>query len=206
MLIQWAMQSGCPPLLSAHMWCVASATPIQQSTCTLGSSTKFSDWMMTQVCAEPTLSCCYVYVQSTAERSLSTEKKRYYCADAMVWIALKTCLRSLSLLLAPFCPLPIVFYPPRLPHSPACASFDQYLPPHSTNHFTPLSHPSLSPPFARPPTRLKMLMRTTLIASAALAFVAMVAEAHSWADCVDWRFNDPAKPGMVSSLPQLDIH
>ncbi|KAF9354916.1 hypothetical protein BGX34_010758 [Mortierella sp. NVP85] len=23
----------------------------------------------------------------------------------------------------------------------------------------------------------------------------MVAEAHSWADCVDWRFNDPTKPG-----------
>ncbi|KAF9921305.1 hypothetical protein BGZ65_010468 [Modicella reniformis] len=40
-----------------------------------------------------------------------------------------------------------------------------------------------------------MHIRTTIIASTALAFVAMVAEAHSWADCVDWRFKDPtAKP------------
>jgi len=40
-----------------------------------------------------------------------------------------------------------------------------------------------------------MLFRTSIIASAALAFVATMVEAHSWADCVDWRFNDPSKEG-----------
>ncbi|KAF9112430.1 hypothetical protein BGX27_003395 [Mortierella sp. AM989] len=40
-----------------------------------------------------------------------------------------------------------------------------------------------------------MLFRTTIIASAALALAASVAEAHSWVDCTDWRFNNPAKPG-----------
>ncbi|KAF9927381.1 hypothetical protein FBU30_003287 [Linnemannia zychae] len=44
-----------------------------------------------------------------------------------------------------------------------------------------------------------MLFRTTVIASAALAFVASIVEAHSWADCVDWRFNDPSKPGWRAS-------
>ncbi|OAQ24863.1 hypothetical protein K457DRAFT_35543 [Linnemannia elongata AG-77] len=44
-----------------------------------------------------------------------------------------------------------------------------------------------------------MLFRTTVIASAALALVATMVEAHSWADCVDWRFNDPAKPGWRAS-------
>ncbi|KAF9307755.1 hypothetical protein BG003_000261 [Podila horticola] len=40
-----------------------------------------------------------------------------------------------------------------------------------------------------------MLFRTTLVASATLALIATMVEAHSWADCVDWRFNDPNKPG-----------
>ncbi|KAF9202856.1 hypothetical protein BGZ49_007011 [Haplosporangium sp. Z 27] len=40
-----------------------------------------------------------------------------------------------------------------------------------------------------------MIFRNTIIASAVLALVASVVEAHSWADCVDWRFNDPSKPG-----------
>ncbi|KAF9085509.1 hypothetical protein BGX23_009591 [Mortierella sp. AD031] len=44
-----------------------------------------------------------------------------------------------------------------------------------------------------------MLFRTSVIASAALAFVATMVEAHSWADCVDWRFNDPLKPGYRAS-------
>ncbi|KAF9406657.1 hypothetical protein BGZ94_003011 [Podila epigama] len=44
-----------------------------------------------------------------------------------------------------------------------------------------------------------MLFRNTLIASATLAFLATVIEAHSWADCVDWRFNDPKKPGWRDS-------
>ncbi|KAG0336559.1 hypothetical protein BG004_008002 [Podila humilis] len=39
-----------------------------------------------------------------------------------------------------------------------------------------------------------MLFRTTLIASATVALLASMVEAHSWADCVDWRFNDPKKP------------
>ncbi|KAG0199524.1 hypothetical protein BGX28_007245 [Mortierella sp. GBA30] len=38
-----------------------------------------------------------------------------------------------------------------------------------------------------------MFIRTTIIASAALALIASMVEAHSWADCVDWRFNDPSK-------------
>ncbi|KAF9404337.1 hypothetical protein BGZ94_004244 [Podila epigama] len=38
-----------------------------------------------------------------------------------------------------------------------------------------------------------MLFRSTVVASATLALLAAMAEAHSWADCVDWRFNDPAK-------------
>ncbi|KAK3845201.1 MAG: hypothetical protein J3R72DRAFT_436219 [Linnemannia gamsii] len=40
-----------------------------------------------------------------------------------------------------------------------------------------------------------MLFRNSVIASAAFALVATMVEAHSWADCVDWRFNDPAKKG-----------
>ncbi|KAF9976288.1 hypothetical protein BGZ73_008834 [Actinomortierella ambigua] len=41
-----------------------------------------------------------------------------------------------------------------------------------------------------------MFLRSTIIASAALAFLATLttpADAHSWADCVDWRFNTPGK-------------
>ncbi|KAF9998555.1 hypothetical protein BGZ80_005541 [Entomortierella chlamydospora] len=44
-----------------------------------------------------------------------------------------------------------------------------------------------------------MLFRTTLIASATLALVASVVEAHSWADCVDWRFKNPSKPSFAAS-------
>ncbi|KAF9906290.1 hypothetical protein EC991_000778 [Linnemannia zychae] len=44
-----------------------------------------------------------------------------------------------------------------------------------------------------------MLFRNSVIASAALALVATMVEAHSWADCVDWRFNDPSKPGWRAS-------
>ncbi|KAF9958872.1 hypothetical protein BGZ72_010766 [Mortierella alpina] len=43
-----------------------------------------------------------------------------------------------------------------------------------------------------------MLFRTTLIASAALALVATMVESHSWADCVDWRFKDPAKKSFAA--------
>ncbi|KAG0057866.1 hypothetical protein BGZ83_000053 [Gryganskiella cystojenkinii] len=39
-----------------------------------------------------------------------------------------------------------------------------------------------------------MFIRSAIIASAALALLANLAESHSWADCVDWRFNDPNKP------------
>ncbi|KAG0299162.1 hypothetical protein BGZ98_010291 [Dissophora globulifera] len=46
-----------------------------------------------------------------------------------------------------------------------------------------------------------MLFRTTVIASVALAFVASTVEAHSWADCVDWRFNDPKKPDETRQNP-----
>ncbi|KAG0256053.1 hypothetical protein BG011_004774 [Mortierella polycephala] len=34
-----------------------------------------------------------------------------------------------------------------------------------------------------------------VILAAALAFLVAMAEAHSWADCVDWRFKDPKKEG-----------
>ncbi|KAF8946182.1 hypothetical protein BGZ47_001169 [Haplosporangium gracile] len=44
-----------------------------------------------------------------------------------------------------------------------------------------------------------MLFRTSIIVSAALTLVATMVEAHSWADCVDWRFNDPNKPGWRAS-------
>ncbi|KAF9433815.1 hypothetical protein BGZ76_008950 [Entomortierella beljakovae] len=44
-----------------------------------------------------------------------------------------------------------------------------------------------------------MLFRSTIIATAALALMASVTEAHSWADCVDWRFNNPAKPSFAAS-------
>ncbi|KAF9363140.1 hypothetical protein BGX34_004798 [Mortierella sp. NVP85] len=43
-----------------------------------------------------------------------------------------------------------------------------------------------------------MFSRTVLCALAAamaLALLSSVTEAHSWADCVDWRFKDPKKPG-----------
>ncbi|KAG0264653.1 hypothetical protein DFQ27_001105 [Actinomortierella ambigua] len=40
-----------------------------------------------------------------------------------------------------------------------------------------------------------MIFRHALLATASCAFLATLIEAHSWADCVDWRFNDPAKPG-----------
>ncbi|KAI1315833.1 hypothetical protein EDD11_000328 [Mortierella claussenii] len=48
-----------------------------------------------------------------------------------------------------------------------------------------------------------MIARTTLCALAAalaIALLATVSEAHSWADCVDWRFNDPKKPGWTDAL------
>ncbi|KAG0228598.1 hypothetical protein BGW42_002088 [Actinomortierella wolfii] len=47
-----------------------------------------------------------------------------------------------------------------------------------------------------------MLFRASFIATAAIALLAAVSdhvEAHSWADCVDWRFNDPKKPGFRDS-------
>ncbi|KAF9308845.1 hypothetical protein BG003_010513 [Podila horticola] len=40
-----------------------------------------------------------------------------------------------------------------------------------------------------------MTVRTTFLAMAAMALLAAMVEAHSWADCVDWRFNDPKNPG-----------
>ncbi|KAF9909663.1 hypothetical protein BX616_011101 [Lobosporangium transversale] len=45
-----------------------------------------------------------------------------------------------------------------------------------------------------------MLARTTLCALVALAMTLLttVTEAHSWADCVDWRFNDPKNPGWTN--------
>ncbi|KAF9195035.1 hypothetical protein BGZ51_005999 [Haplosporangium sp. Z 767] len=42
-------------------------------------------------------------------------------------------------------------------------------------------------------------MRTTVIASAAIAFMATMAQAHSWADCVDWQFKDKSKPSYRES-------
>ncbi|KAF9911784.1 hypothetical protein BX616_010479 [Lobosporangium transversale] len=46
-----------------------------------------------------------------------------------------------------------------------------------------------------------MFIRTSIIASATLALLASVAqvEAHSWADCVDWRPKDPQNPGFRDS-------
>jgi len=44
-----------------------------------------------------------------------------------------------------------------------------------------------------------MFIRTTIIASVALALLASMTEAHSWADCVDWRFNNAKKPGNAYS-------
>ncbi|KAF9375201.1 hypothetical protein CPC16_000849 [Podila verticillata] len=44
-----------------------------------------------------------------------------------------------------------------------------------------------------------MLFKTTLLASATLALLATMVEAHSWADCVDWRFNDPNKPSYAEN-------
>ncbi|KAF9162896.1 hypothetical protein DFQ26_003139 [Actinomortierella ambigua] len=47
-----------------------------------------------------------------------------------------------------------------------------------------------------------MLFRSSIIATAAIVLIASIsekAEAHSWADCVDWRFNDPKKPGWKAS-------
>ncbi|KAG9062129.1 hypothetical protein KI688_006461 [Linnemannia hyalina] len=34
-----------------------------------------------------------------------------------------------------------------------------------------------------------------LVAALTVALLATMTKAHSWADCVDWRFNDPKKPG-----------
>ncbi|KAF9170451.1 hypothetical protein BGX21_009309 [Mortierella sp. AD011] len=46
------------------------------------------------------------------------------------------------------------------------------------------------------------IAKTTLFALAAalaMALLATTTEAHSWADCVDWRFNNPNKPGWTDS-------
>ncbi|KAK3826515.1 MAG: hypothetical protein JOS17DRAFT_750370 [Linnemannia elongata] len=40
-----------------------------------------------------------------------------------------------------------------------------------------------------------MALKSLFTLATAFALLAVLAEAHSWADCVDWRFNDPAKPG-----------
>ncbi|KAF9315396.1 hypothetical protein BGZ91_005799 [Linnemannia elongata] len=40
-----------------------------------------------------------------------------------------------------------------------------------------------------------MPLKSLFTLATAFALLAILAEAHSWADCVDWRFNDPAKPG-----------
>ncbi|KAF9977418.1 hypothetical protein BGZ73_006045 [Actinomortierella ambigua] len=40
-----------------------------------------------------------------------------------------------------------------------------------------------------------MIFRHTLLATASCILFATFIEAHSWADCVDWRFNDPKTPG-----------
>ncbi|KAG0243155.1 hypothetical protein BGW41_002795 [Actinomortierella wolfii] len=40
-----------------------------------------------------------------------------------------------------------------------------------------------------------MIFRSTLLVTASVALLATLIDAHSWADCVDWRFNDPKKPG-----------
>jgi len=48
-----------------------------------------------------------------------------------------------------------------------------------------------------------MLARSTLcalVAALALALLSTTTEAHSWADCVDWRFNNPNKPGWTDQL------
>ncbi|KAI1304673.1 hypothetical protein EDD11_005073 [Mortierella claussenii] len=46
-----------------------------------------------------------------------------------------------------------------------------------------------------------MFIRTSIITTAALALLASMVEvdAHSWADCVDWRFNDPNKPSFAEN-------
>lgn len=46
-----------------------------------------------------------------------------------------------------------------------------------------------------------MAVRTTFLAMAAMALLAAIVEAHSWADCVDWRFNDPKNPGKWQHQP-----
>ncbi|KAG0051568.1 hypothetical protein BGZ83_003541 [Gryganskiella cystojenkinii] len=45
-----------------------------------------------------------------------------------------------------------------------------------------------------------MLVKTTIVTTflVSLAILSSVVEAHSWADCVDWRFNDPGKPGWLA--------
>ncbi|KAF9923238.1 hypothetical protein FBU30_006686 [Linnemannia zychae] len=40
-----------------------------------------------------------------------------------------------------------------------------------------------------------MALKSFFTLATAFALLTVLAEAHSWADCVDWRFNDPAKPG-----------
>lgn len=49
---------------------------------------------------------------------------------------------------------------------------------------------------------MSAISKTTLIAlvaTLAVALLATMTEAHSWADCVDWRFNDPKKPGWTTN-------
>ncbi|KAG0276761.1 hypothetical protein BGZ95_007062 [Linnemannia exigua] len=43
------------------------------------------------------------------------------------------------------------------------------------------------------------MVRSLFTLATAFALLAVVAEAHSWADCVDWRFNDLNKPGWRAS-------
>ncbi|KAF9081977.1 hypothetical protein BGX23_000236 [Mortierella sp. AD031] len=40
-----------------------------------------------------------------------------------------------------------------------------------------------------------MTLKTLFSLATAFALLAVLVEAHSWADCVDWRFKDPTKPG-----------
>ncbi|KAG0034101.1 hypothetical protein BGZ82_005876 [Podila clonocystis] len=44
-----------------------------------------------------------------------------------------------------------------------------------------------------------MLFRSTLLASATLAIISTMVDAHSWADCVDWRPNDINKPSFAEN-------
>ncbi|KAF9114726.1 hypothetical protein BGW39_003266, partial [Mortierella sp. 14UC] len=44
-----------------------------------------------------------------------------------------------------------------------------------------------------------MTLKSVLTLGTAFALLTVLVEAHSWADCVDWRFNDPAKPSFSES-------